>query len=212
MDSRYRDLQLLQAIEADQHITQRTLARKLGMALGLANIYVKRMIRKGYVKCVNVQSNRLLYLVTPKGIAEKTRLGYEFMDYSLHLYRASRVQLRAALDPAIRAGSRRIAIYGVGEAAELAYLCLKEYGLEPVAIVDSTPGQMFLGFEVADVRAVSPSDYDLLIVATLEPPATLVNHLVNNGLPRERLVTLRGDGPRPAATTTRRTRSGNGER
>ena len=39
------------------------------MALGLTNLYLKRLIRKGYVKCVTVSPNRLVYSLTPKGVA-----------------------------------------------------------------------------------------------------------------------------------------------
>ena len=49
-----RDLQLLEALEQQSTITQRTLATRLGIALGLTNLYLKRLIRKGYVKCVTV--------------------------------------------------------------------------------------------------------------------------------------------------------------
>src|SRR2546422_4741531 len=109
-----RNLQALAAIAEDAQITQRNLANKLGMALGLTNIYLKRLVRKGYVKCVNVQSNRLRYLITPQGIAEKTRLTYEFMDYSLHLYREVRQHLTEVLRPCHDNGPRRIAVYGTG--------------------------------------------------------------------------------------------------
>src|SRR3989449_3076371 len=140
----HRDLKLLEAVEKDSRVTQRGLATKLGIALGLTNIYLKRLIRKGYIKCVNVQSNRLLYLITPQGIAEKTRLTYEFMDYSLHLYREVRQHLTYVLRPCRDEGVSRIAVYGTGEAAELAYLSLREQGLEPVAIFTIDGGGMFL--------------------------------------------------------------------
>ena len=90
----HRDLRLLEAVHQDSRVTQRGLANQLGIALGLANIYLKRMIHKGYIKCVNVQPNRISYLITPRGIAEKARLTYEFMDYSLHLYGEVRHQDR----------------------------------------------------------------------------------------------------------------------
>src|SRR5687768_3332139 len=112
-----RDLRVLEAVAENQRITQRGLAGHLGIALGLANVYVKRLARKGYIKCINIQSNRILYLITPKGIAEKTRLTYEYMQYSLHLYGQVRVHLRAVLQPLAGNGHKRIAIYGTGEAA-----------------------------------------------------------------------------------------------
>ena len=142
--------------------------RKLGIALGLTNIYLKRMVHKGYIKCVNVQSNRISYLITPRGIAEKARLTYEFMDYSLHLYGEVRQHLRDG-DAGCAAAGRRVAIYGRGEAAELAYLSLKESGLEPVAIFDvEDGGHDFLGMPVRPIAEHASVEYDLMIVATLD--------------------------------------------
>jgi len=201
----HRDLKLLEAVEQDSRITQRSLATKLGIALGLTNIYLKRLVRKGYIKCVNVQSNRISYLITPRGIAEKARLTYEFMDYSLHLYSEVRQHLRHVLQECA-AADRRVAIFGRGEAAELAYLSLKECGLEPVAIFDVDGGQVFLGMPV---RAISEHDqvsYDLMIVATLERSGQQLNALVTDGVPQSKLFPLRQEPPprrRPAPELTK---------
>ncbi len=119
---------------------------------------------------MNVQSNRITYLITPRGIAEKARLTYEFMDYSLHLYGEVRQHLREALHECA-AADRRVAIYGRGEAAELAYLSLREVGLEPVAIFDENNGRavrIFLGMPVRPIAEHEQVAYDLMIVATLE--------------------------------------------
>jgi len=200
-----RDLQVLEAVAENQRVTQRGLANNLGIALGLVNVYVKRLARKGYIKCVNIQSNRILYLITPKGIAEKTRLTYEYMEYSLQLYSQVRVHLRAVLRPLAAAGHKRIAIYGTGEAAELAYLSVKEAGLELAAIFDDEGGQMFLGMPVQDIREHHLVPYDLLVIAALDRPEAAVNQLVQQGVPLEKLQTLR-----PAAVARTRRPNGNG--
>jgi len=186
-----RNLQALEAIEKDAQITQRGLAGKLGIALGLTNIYLKRLVRKGYVKCVNVQSNRLRYLLTPTGIAEKTRLTYEFMDYSLQLYGQVRQHLRMVLERAAQDNRRRVAIYGTGEAAELAYLSITELGLELVAVFDKNSDGRFLGQPVRKIEGPIDVAYDLLVVATLGKAGPIVEELVEAGVPRERLVALR---------------------
>ena len=156
----HRDLRLLEAVHQNSRVTQRGLASKLGIALGLANIYLKRMMHKGFIKVVNVQPNRISYLVTPRGIAEKARLTYEFMDYSLHLYGEVRQHLRAALQDCAAAG-KRVAICGRGEAAELAYLSLKESGLEPVAVFDTEGGHEFLGMPIRPIADHPQVEYDL---------------------------------------------------
>ena len=201
----HRDLKLLEAVAADSKVTQRSLATKLGIALGLTNIYLKRLVRKGYIKCVNVQSNRITYLITPRGIAEKARLTYEFMDYSLHLYGEVRRHLRSALQQCA-AANRRVAIFGRGEAAELAYLSLKEAGLEPVAIFDQDGGKDFLGIHVRPLREHEEVVYDLMIVATLERSGTQLATLVRDGVPRDKLFPLRQE----PAVGRRRTTDPNG--
>jgi DNA-binding MarR family transcriptional regulator len=186
-----RNLQALEAIAGNDHVTQRTLAGRLGIALGLVNIYLKRLVRKGYVKCVNVQSNRLRYLLTPKGVTEKTRLTYEFMEYSLQLYGRVRLHLRMTLEPYARENRTRIAVYGTGEAAELAYLSITELGLELVAVFDESDAGRFLGQPVRDIEDHNEVAFDLLLIATLDPAEPLVERLAQLGVPRNRLVTLR---------------------
>ena len=193
----HRDLRLLDAVEKNALVTQRSLASKLGIALGLTNVYLKRLVRKGYIKCVNIQSNRISYLITPRGIAEKARLTYEFIDYSLHLYAEVRQHLRDALQECAAAG-RRVAIFGRGEAAELAYLSLKEAGLEPVGIFDLDRGHEFLGMPVLPIADHSLLEYDLMILATLERSAEqLVTLLVEAGVPRDKLFPLRQEPAAP---------------
>jgi predicted transcriptional regulator len=205
----HRDLRVLEAVQQDSRLTQRGLASKLGIALGLANIYLKRMIHKGYIKCVNVQPNRISYLITPRGIAEKARLTYEFMDYSLHLYGEVRQHLRAALRECAAAG-KRVAICGSGEAAELAYLSLKESGLDPVAVFDAEGGREFLGMPVLAITDHATVDFDLIIVATLDRSGQQLQALLDVGVPREKLFPLRKEAaPAPKRKTVAvRTRNG----
>jgi len=207
----HRDLKLLEAVQQNSRVTQRTLASKLGIALGLANIYLKRLMRKGYIKCVNVQPNRISYLITPRGITEKARLTYEFMDYSLHLYREVRQHLRAVVHECA-AADRRVAIYGRGEAAELAYLSLKEAGLEPVAVFDADGGHDFLGMPVRDIAEHTQVDYDLIIVATLDIPTPQIAALMQNGVPHDKLFPLRREPqPKRSRAAGERARSNNGK-
>jgi len=194
----HRDLRLLEAVHEDSRVTQRGLASQLGIALGLANIYLKRMIRKGYIKVVNVQPNRITYLITPRGIAEKARLTYEFMDYSLHLYGEVRQHLREAMRDCAAAG-QRVAICGRGEAAELAYLSLKESGLEPVAIFDTEGGHQFLGIPVRPLKEHDHTEFDLIIVATLDPANSWTMELLDAGVPADKLFPLRRDDIRKRA-------------
>jgi DNA-binding Lrp family transcriptional regulator len=197
----HRDLKLLEAVEADSRVTQRGLSTQLGIALGLTNVYLKRLVRKGYIKCVNVQSNRIAYLITPRGLAEKARLTYEFMQYSLHLYKDVRRHLHAVLRECAADG-QQLAIYGSGEAAELAYLSLRELGIEPVAVFDDSEG-MFLGIRVRDIRDHAAVACDFVIVASLDPSSRAADQAIAAGIEADRLVLLR---PHPGVGRVPRSR------
>ena len=68
-----RDLEILAELARGDQITQRHLAARLGIALGLTNLYLKRLARKGFIKITSIPPRRARYLLTPKGIAQKTR-------------------------------------------------------------------------------------------------------------------------------------------
>lgn len=197
-----RDLEILTAIEEGEPLTQRVLAKRLGVALGLANLYVKRLARKGCIKIVEfprkpAARKRLRYLLTPRGMAEKTRLTYEHMAYSLNLYRRARVRLRESLGRLSESGAKRIALYGVGEAAELAYLTLKELGFEPMAVFGPVADGHFLGFSVRALAELGTEEFDVIIVATFERPEQPLRELVRHGVSGERILTLRSPLPSP---------------
>jgi len=191
-----RDLEILTAIEEGEPLTQRALAKRLGVALGLANLYLKRLAKKGSIKIVEFPKKpaarkRLRYLLTPTGMAEKTRLTYEHMAYSLNLYRRARQTLRESLSQLPERGAKRIALYGTGEAAEAAYLTLRELGLEPIGVFADEGGGDFLGFPVRALGELLGEDHDAVIVATFERPEPALAELGRRGLARDRIVTLR---------------------
>jgi len=191
-----RDLEILTAISEGTPLTQRDLARRLGVALGLTNLYLKRLATKGFIKMAEfprkpAARKRLQYLLTPKGIGEKTRLTYEHMAYSLSLYRRARQTLRESLSLLPEGGMKRIALCGTGEAAELAYLTLKEFGLEPVGVFSRDGADTFLGFPIRRLAEIPGEEIDGVVVATFEPPEEPVAELLAIGVPPEKILTLR---------------------
>jgi DNA-binding MarR family transcriptional regulator len=129
-------LGLLSAIEQDSSVTQRSLSRELGIALGLANAYLKRCAKKGLIKVRQVPLNRYAYYLTPKGFSEKSRLTAEYLTISFNFFRDARAQCAALLDGAAREGWCRIALVGAGELAEIAVLSAAETAAEIICVAD----------------------------------------------------------------------------
>ena len=129
-------LGVLSAVERDSEITQRSISGELGIALGLANAYVRRCARKGWIKVHQAPMNRYAYYLTPKGFAEKSRLTAEYLAVSLNFFRNARQECAGLLADCVHEGWTRLALAGVGELAEIAILSATETRAEVVCLID----------------------------------------------------------------------------
>ena len=185
-----RDLLLLSELNRDGRATQRTLAIKLGVALGLTNLYLKRLARKGYIKITTIPHNRIRYLLTPQGFTEKSRLTYLYMQYSLSYYRDMRTRLKEMMSTFDAADHQRVVIYGTTELAELAYLSLREMNIDCVGFIDGSSRESFLSCPVSSPEGIVGWQFDRVLIADLEHAAVCEERLVQSGVPREKVLRL----------------------
>ena len=183
---------MLTEVEGTPEITQRELSRKAGMALGLTNVLLHNLAKKGYVRITQAGWKRWLYNLTPEGFAQKVRLTVAYTRRVLDHYLKVRQTLRAQLAPLALNDESRVAIYGTGEFAELVYLGLKELGIEEIEIFDrrGSADQRFLGMLVQDVTTLRPEGYDRILVALLGEPETPLAELQGLGASSRKLVTF----------------------
>src|SRR5688500_20342209 len=111
----YRLFHLLDAIERKSDVSQRHLASQLGVALGLANSYLKRCIRKGLIKISTAPANRYLYYLTPKGFAEKSRLTAKYLSNSFEFYRLAGESCMRVLSECEARSWRRVVLCGASD-------------------------------------------------------------------------------------------------
>lgn len=165
-----RDLHLLTEIAAEPSVTQRRIAQRQGLALGLTNLLIRRLVRKGHVKIISIQRNRLHYLLTPKGVMEKARLTYEYIEYSLYFYRQVRIFLTRALDAISPKSGQRVLLCGTGEVAEIACLLLQQKGFQIVDILAYAPPAeaLVMNRPVREVSAVQALSFDWVVVASAD--------------------------------------------
>lgn len=172
-------LSVLTSIERDSAITQRKLAHELGIALGLANAYLRRCVRKGLVKMRQVPINRYAYYLTPQGFAEKSRLTAEYLAVSLDFFRRARTDCAALFRQCEANGWRKAALYGAGDLAEIAVLSAGDTRVEVLCIIDSEqPGRRCGGLPIVPDLATAwvrggPAGLDGIIVTdTVAPQAS----------------------------------------
>lgn len=194
---------ILDAFESDHGVSQRSLARELGIALGLTNLLVKRLVHKGWVRVIQIKPNRVRYLLTPAGIAEKTRMSRAYFDSSVQFYRQTRDRIQqqfAALSsnwPGDGATGlpKRIVFYGAGEVAEIGYICLVETDLQLVGVIDAARTKPFFGLSVCspehlDGLALNGQPFDRLVVMSFGNTDALRAEALARRVPLDRVFWL----------------------
>ena len=167
-------LELLDAVGKSSHVSQRHLAGNMGIALGLANSYLKRCIRKGFIKISEAPANRYLYYLTPKGFAEKSRLTAKYLSTSFAFYRRAGDSCLKIFRHCEARGWHRILLYGMSDLAEVATLRAEECGVEIIGILDPhTERRRFAGVSVwRSLRQATA--FDACVLTELNSP--LLSH------------------------------------
>jgi len=184
-----RTLKILEKVQDENPPSQRDLARELNISLGLVNSFIKRLVLKGYVKATTIPRKRIKYILTPKGMTEKTRLTYNYIQYSYQFYRTSRQKLRRLFADLESQGVRRIVFFGASDLAEIAFVSLLETTLDLVAVVDDRRlGKKVLGREIIDSRRLAQILFDRIVVTDDTYRDPILNTLMLSGVTRSEVV------------------------
>jgi DNA-binding MarR family transcriptional regulator len=137
--------------------TQRDLSTSIGLSLGMTNLLLKRLARKGLIKVQQLDWNRTQYLLTLKGALEKTRKSFHYGLYTIRIFRQIRENIAVALRREYAAGRRDFVIVAQDELLELIQDTVRESSISDARFA------FLQGF--ADVPAGAP----LVMTATQEP-------------------------------------------
>ena len=175
------ELDTLMEIKNNPSTTQRSLAHKLNISLGLTNAILQNLIHRGWVKVQKMTGRKILYLITPQGIARATNLVYDRFRETQNYYQYTKELLTSYLTDLYNQGKRRAVIYGTNQLAEITYLSLLDSPLKlhSIITVDPTlPKKKFLGHEVLTLsdfiekysqQLSEKSQEELVIISTVNP-------------------------------------------
>jgi len=120
------DLKILEIIARFSTASQRDLAARSGLSLGLVNLVLKRLVSTGYIQIVNLDHRKMRYFLTPQGIAAKYRRAHEYLSRTLHVYQTYRQGINKIIQEQIHKGRNKFVIYGEGDIVDLVKLVLGE--------------------------------------------------------------------------------------
>ncbi len=191
----YRSLLLLDEISKNHELTQRDLSKKLGVALGLINSYIKNLASKGYITVSTIPRKRYTYYLTPSGFAEKTRLTYQHLQNFTNLYRVARRDFHTLFNDLRGLKIKRVVFCGVDEVTEIAYLSLKEAELELAGIIDHVEAKRkFFGYDVLPIDRLEEIDYEIIIITSFNGGEALKKALLEAGVDERRICGINTEG------------------
>ncbi len=164
---------LLSEIERNPSFTQRGLAGELNIALGLMNQYLKRCVVKGWVRGTQVSPRRILYFITPKGVAEKGNMMKDYLSRSLSFFRDAKTQCEEAFNLCQVVGQSNIALFGPGDLADIAKLVGSSQSFKMTCIDD---------FKIVQ-------DFDVVIITDTQNPQKTYDDLLKY-MPQNQIITL----------------------
>ncbi|GAX61887.1 transcriptional regulator [Candidatus Scalindua japonica] len=164
-----RELDILERLENNAHLTQRELSKEVGIALGLVNHLLKKMVKKGWIKIKNIDAKKIRYLITPEGAREKSSLLYNRVESTIHFYLEAKKVIRDKVIHLKNEGVKDLSIYGINHIAEVLFIVLKELDLEIVFVVDEKrKEEEWFGYKVIGMDEYIKSNTSVLILASFD--------------------------------------------
>ena len=188
--SYYRELRLLEEVDVEPETTQRHLASRLGIALGVANLLVRNLAQKGYIRATRAGWKRWVYNLTPAGVGRKANLTLAYVDTVLDHYKRVRAILRKDIGAVGLNHESRMAVYGTSELAELMYLVLRDMGVSQIDFFEINGGDSFLGSTVRDLASMESEDYVKVLIAFSSKIESKCEDLHATGVPGSQIITL----------------------
>lgn len=116
---------MLEIISQSPELSQRQMASSAGMSLGLINLIIKRLLQTGHIKVANMNRRKMNYLLTPKGMKEKSDRAHSYVFRTIQVLSEYQARLQQLVDELLQAQHTSFAILGEGEVAYLMEVCLK---------------------------------------------------------------------------------------
>jgi DNA-binding MarR family transcriptional regulator len=184
-------LRLMGEVNGDGSPSQRELARRLNLSLGLINSFCRRLVSKGYFKVKTMPRNRVKYFLTPEGLARKSRLTVEYLRYSGKFYREAKSLLVNKFSQMETNHVESLIFFGAGEVTELAYLYLQLTGIRLVAIVDEARiGDKFFEYRITGLERLNRDDWDAVLLTRLDDTIRDMEILRQIGVAPKRIEAL----------------------
>ena len=165
-----RELPILDELQKGSNISQRAIANRLDLAVGVVNQCLRTMIRHGYIEVADRGVRPYAYRITRPGQRYRRRLSHDHYRWVLGNLRVVERRITAALGELKQRGAKRVVFYGAGDVMEQAHRVATALGLDVVGVVDdevSMRGLTRAGLVVEKPAKIGRLAPDAIVITTL---------------------------------------------
>lgn len=181
--SEFKELLLLEHIEKNPDTSQHEIARKIGSAASMVNVYINNLEESGYL-IRDYQSAKIVYYnITAEGIKRKNYLSVTYLHELLGLYRMAEENIENFLQRLEEKGYRNVLLYGAGEAAETIVGIIKGREGKPLkvlALIDDNKerqGKELLGYKITSREEIEKYEHDGIVITSYTYEDEIMNKL-----------------------------------
>ncbi len=115
----HKSVQVLSILADDPTLSQRAVAKKSGLSLGLVNLIIQRLLQTGHIKISNMSKKKVRYILTTRGFKEKANQSCNYLVQTVSVFMAYKERVDRMLNQILQDGHRHFAILGQGELTQL---------------------------------------------------------------------------------------------
>ncbi|PKL00627.1 MAG: hypothetical protein CVV56_04880 [Tenericutes bacterium HGW-Tenericutes-1] len=190
----YKEFLILDLIEKDSKITQRTMSQSIGVATSMINSYLDIYEAFGLIKRKYLSTKTVEYFITKKGRERKKVLNIGYLNSAQILYNSAKENIEKFLIQIEHKGYKNILLYGAGEVAEMMLHTLKTslvISINAQAIIDDDVTKV--GSKLVDVPIISRAQvsnypHDGILISSYSNKDAIKNKLVTMKYPEKNII------------------------
>ncbi|MDI6452374.1 winged helix-turn-helix transcriptional regulator [Peloplasma aerotolerans] len=190
----YKEFMILDLIEKDRHITQREIAKAIGVAVSMVNSYIDQYEKDGLIKRKKHSTKTVEYFVTKKGMERRKLLNIWYLKSSNNIYIQAKDNIISFLNQIIDKGFKKIILYGAGEVAEIMLQVMNDDNqipLEVVAVIDDNKdriGEKLVNIPIITLNELSKYNHDGIMISSYKHHETIHNNLIKIDYPQSKII------------------------
>lgn len=188
-----KEFVILDLIGSNNNVTQRDIARHLGISVSMVNEYLSEFEKSKMIKIQYISKKKLIYSLTAKGFNRKMYLNIEYFNSTQKLYNIAKSNISQVLSQLVNKGFTNVVLYGAGNVAEifLNTIISADIKINIAAIIDddvNKQGKSLQHYQISKLSSLDNLKYDKVLIASYNNKKIMKENLINSKVDGEKII------------------------